>query len=51
MFLLKGNGHERDFMNDERVFIMDMYNRQIYPHDHEAKNAIQCKIELTTSYR
>jgi histone deacetylase 11 len=34
-------------MNDERVFIMDMYNRQIYPHDNEVKAAIQCKIELT----
>jgi len=33
-------------MNDERVFIMDMYNRQIYPHDHYAKNGIKCKIEL-----
>ncbi|CAF4085417.1 unnamed protein product, partial [Rotaria sordida] len=42
----RGNGHERDFMNDERVFIMDMYNRLIYPRDHQAKNAIRCKIEL-----
>jgi histone deacetylase 11 len=33
-------------MNDERVFIMDMYNRQIYPRDYQAKNAIRCKIEL-----
>jgi len=45
-FFVKGNGHERDFMNDERVFIMDMYNRNIYPRDHQAKIAIQCKIEL-----
>ncbi|CAF4184613.1 unnamed protein product, partial [Rotaria magnacalcarata] len=42
----QGNGHERDFMNDDRVSIMDMYNRHIYPRDHLAKNAIQCKIEL-----
>ncbi|CAF1094030.1 unnamed protein product [Rotaria sp. Silwood1] len=42
----QGNGYERDFMNDDRVYIMDMYNRQIYPHDHQAKNAIRCKIEL-----
>ncbi|CAF3717055.1 unnamed protein product [Adineta steineri] len=42
----QGNGHEHDFMNDERVFIMDMYNRQIYPRDQHAKTAIKCKIEL-----
>ena len=24
-------------MNDERVYIMDMYNRWIYPNDREAK--------------
>lgn len=33
----KGNGHERDFMNDDRVYIMDVYNRGIYPHDGFAK--------------
>ncbi len=33
-------------MDDERVFIMDMYNRQIYPRDYQAKNAIKCNIEL-----
>lgn len=33
-------------MNDERVFIMDMYNRHIYPRDHHAKSAIRCKVEL-----
>ncbi|CAF0967207.1 unnamed protein product [Adineta ricciae] len=43
----QGNGYEHDFLNDDRVFIMDMYNRQIYPHDHEAKSAIKCKVELT----
>ncbi len=25
---------------------MDIYNRLIYPHDYQAKNAIRCKIEL-----
>ncbi len=34
---LQGNGHERDFMDDDRVYIMDMYNRWIYPNDREAK--------------
>ncbi len=36
--LLKGNGHERDFLDDKRVFIMDMYNRHIYPGDGYAKS-------------
>lgn len=42
----QGNGHERDFWNDERVYIMDMYNKWIYPGDHQAKAAIKKKIEL-----
>lgn len=42
----QGNGYERDFMNDERVYIMDVYNRGIYPHDDYAKRAIKMKIEL-----
>jgi histone deacetylase 11 len=27
----QGNGIERDFKGDDRVAILDMYNRQIYP--------------------
>lgn len=42
----QGNGHERDFMDDERVYIMDVYNRGIYPHDGFAKRAIKRKVEL-----
>ncbi|XP_070193621.1 histone deacetylase 11-like [Littorina saxatilis] len=42
----QGNGHERDFMDDERVYIMDFYNRGIYPHDGYAKRAIKRKVEL-----
>ncbi|XP_075869363.1 histone deacetylase 11 isoform X1 [Nelusetta ayraudi] len=42
----QGNGHERDFLNDQRVFIMDMYNRYIYPGDSYAKKAIKRKVEL-----
>uniref|UniRef100_A0A3B4U4N5 Histone deacetylase 11 n=2 Tax=Seriola TaxID=8160 RepID=A0A3B4U4N5_SERDU len=42
----QGNGHERDFMDDRRVFIMDMYNRYIYPGDGYAKRAIKRKVEL-----
>ncbi|MBN3293674.1 HDA11 deacetylase, partial [Polypterus senegalus] len=42
----QGNGHERDFMDDSRVYIMDVYNRYIYPGDGFAKRAIKRKIEL-----
>ena len=34
----QGNGHERDFLDDERVYIMDMYNKWIYPNDGPAKS-------------
>ncbi|EMP38518.1 Histone deacetylase 11 [Chelonia mydas] len=34
---IMGNGHERDFMDDHRVYIMDVYNRYIYPGDGFAK--------------
>ncbi|CAG2220960.1 HDAC11 [Mytilus edulis] len=34
----QGNGHERDFMDDEKVYIMDVYNRGIYPQDGFAKS-------------
>ncbi|XP_040264183.1 histone deacetylase 11 [Bufo bufo] len=42
----QGNGHERDFMDDKRVYIMDIYNRHIYPGDALAKSAIKRRIEL-----
>ncbi|CAG5943136.1 unnamed protein product [Menidia menidia] len=42
----QGNGHERDFLDEKRVFIMDMYNRYIYPGDGFAKRAIKRKVEL-----
>ncbi|KAK5913154.1 hypothetical protein CesoFtcFv8_002964 [Champsocephalus esox] len=42
----QGNGHERDFLDDKRVFIMDVYNRYIYPEDTFAKKAIKRKVEL-----
>ena len=29
----QGNGHERDFIEDNSVYIVDMYNRWIYPGD------------------
>ncbi|XP_013407762.1 histone deacetylase 11-like isoform X1 [Lingula anatina] len=42
----QGNGHERDFMTDDRVYILDIYNRGIYPHDGYAKRGITRKVEL-----
>nr|XP_020665771.1 histone deacetylase 11 [Pogona vitticeps] len=42
----QGNGHERDFMEDRRVYIMDVYKRYIYPGDGFAKRAIRWKVEL-----
>ncbi|XP_062400419.1 histone deacetylase 11 isoform X1 [Sardina pilchardus] len=42
----QGNGHERDFLDDRRVYIMDVYNRYIYPGDGYAKRAIKRKVEL-----
>jgi len=42
----QGNGHEKDFGSDERVYTLDMYNSGIYPFDHVAKKYIDQKIEL-----
>ncbi|EDV93931.1 histone deacetylase 11 [Drosophila grimshawi] len=42
----QGNGHERDFMNTDSVYILDMYNAFVYPMDHEAKLSIRCGVEL-----
>jgi len=38
----QGNGHEHDFMDDENVYIMDVYNFDIYPHDRRAKRTCFC---------
>lgn len=42
----QGNGHERDFMNDDRVYIVDLYNSDIYPWDHEAKRRMNQSVTL-----
>lgn len=43
----QGNGHERDFIEMRRdIYIMDVYNREIYPHDGYAKRGISRKVEL-----
>ncbi|KAJ8720732.1 hypothetical protein PYW08_006197 [Mythimna loreyi] len=42
----QGNGYERDFIDVPEVYIMDMYNKNIYPRDREAKRAIRRNVEL-----
>ncbi|KAL4706700.1 hypothetical protein ACJJTC_014455 [Scirpophaga incertulas] len=42
----QGNGYQRDFLGVPEVYIMDMYNRNIYPRDKRAKQAIRRKVEL-----
>uniref|UniRef100_J3MF65 histone deacetylase n=1 Tax=Oryza brachyantha TaxID=4533 RepID=J3MF65_ORYBR len=44
----QGNGHEKDFANDGRVYTLDMYNAGIYPFDHVAKRYIDQKVELAS---
>jgi histone deacetylase 11 len=44
----QGNGHERDKLEaqDNDLYILDIYNCEIYPHDEVAKAAINLAIEL-----
>ncbi|KRX02948.1 hypothetical protein PPERSA_09070 [Pseudocohnilembus persalinus] len=40
----QGNGHERDYINNPNVYIVDAYNRSIFPCDEYAKQGIQKEI-------
>ena len=42
----QGNGHGHDFTGDDNVFVLDMYNKDIYPYDHVAKKGIDFNVEL-----
>ncbi|EPS59293.1 hypothetical protein M569_15515, partial [Genlisea aurea] len=42
----QGNGHENDFSGDGRVYILDVYNPDIYPFDYEARRHIKQKVEI-----
>jgi histone deacetylase 11 len=42
----QGNGHETDFMDDPAVYILDVYNKDVYPKDGAAKPGIDYKVEL-----
>ncbi|KAF3447521.1 hypothetical protein FNV43_RR12707 [Rhamnella rubrinervis] len=44
----QGNGHETDFANDSRVYILDMFNPEIYPFDYEARKYIDQKVEVVS---
>eukprot|EP00347_Sterkiella_histriomuscorum_P021768 403332831 len=43
----QGNGHERDFLRDPDVHIVDAYNPNIYPGDDFAETAIKTRIPIT----
>ncbi len=42
----QGNGHERDHLDREDIFIVDAYNHYIYPGDRTAKKAISKDISV-----
>ncbi|KAJ9588992.1 hypothetical protein L9F63_017687 [Diploptera punctata] len=42
----QGNGYERDFINHDNVYILDIYNCGIYPKDKRAKASIRRCVEL-----
>jgi len=46
----QGNGVCHVFRTDNRVFIFDMYNREIYPgYDGEARDRIDCNLPLAAN--
>lgn len=38
---MQANGIGRDFLDDNAVYIFDMYNRSIYPQDGYAKSVLR----------
>uniref|UniRef100_A0A1I7XP56 Hist_deacetyl domain-containing protein n=1 Tax=Heterorhabditis bacteriophora TaxID=37862 RepID=A0A1I7XP56_HETBA len=46
ILLFEGNGHETDFAEDARVFILDMFNPSIYPKDRKSQSTIRRPIEV-----
>jgi len=42
----QGNGHERVAVGDSDLYIFDMYNRDIYPRDQEARRRIDYEVPL-----
>jgi len=46
--MLQANGIERDFLNDDSVYIFDMYNRSIYPQDGYAKSMLDLGLLVSS---
>ena len=46
--MLQGNGYEKDKLQfeDDKLYILDMYNADLWPHDTWAKTAIDNMVEL-----
>lgn len=42
----QGNGYEHDCKDNANVYILDVYNKWIYPRDNEAKKNIRRKVQL-----
>ncbi|CAI2354382.1 unnamed protein product [Caenorhabditis sp. 36 PRJEB53466] len=42
----QGNGHARDFADDEHVFVFDVFNPYVYPHDREARQFINKAVHV-----
>ncbi|XP_050434273.1 histone deacetylase 11 isoform X2 [Adelges cooleyi] len=42
----QGNGYEKDFIGNSKVFIIDIYNKNIYPKDAIAERAISRAVKL-----
>lgn len=44
----QANGVEKDFVDDPDVFIIDVYNPDLYPFDYQARKAIALDIQITS---
>ncbi|CAD5225007.1 unnamed protein product [Bursaphelenchus okinawaensis] len=42
----QGNGHEIDFADNDNVYILDVFNYEIYPRDFKAKESINTAVRL-----
>ncbi|KAM3129631.1 hypothetical protein pb186bvf_018242 [Paramecium bursaria] len=43
----QGNGYARDFLDNDKIIIVDAYNHGIYPNDNYARQAIDLDINVT----
>ena len=43
----QGDGVARCFYDDRRVFLFDLYNRAMFPHDDVAKRRVDCDLPLS----